>query len=102
MALKRKFPHRFSYFGQTSFEHRGNAIRGHNKLIGSVRGVDGIKTGYIRASGFNVVTSVNADGQRLIVVMMGGKTAEERNNHVRDLIAAHLPRSQAAASRIAN
>ncbi len=79
---KRRFPARFAYFGQTSFAYSGKSIRGHNKLIGSVRGVNGIKTGYIRASGFNVVTSVEDAGHRMIVVMMGGKTADERNAHV--------------------
>lgn len=98
LALKRRFPQRFAYFGQTSFAYSGKAIRGHNKLIGSVRGVNGIKTGYIRASGFNVVTSVDDAGRRLIVVMMGGKTADARNAHVRDLIGRYLPETRRVGS----
>ena len=53
--------------------------------------MDGIKTGYIRASGFNVVTSVNRDGKQLVAVVMGGESAAKRDAHMRDLIARYLP-----------
>jgi D-alanyl-D-alanine carboxypeptidase len=57
-----------------------------------VTGVDGIKTGYTRASGFNLVTNVRRDGRHIIAVVMGGRTAASRNAHMRDLIAEYLPK----------
>jgi D-alanyl-D-alanine carboxypeptidase len=93
MALRKRFPQYFHYFGARDFTYRGKLIRGHNDLIGRVRGVDGIKTGYIRASGYNIVTSVSAGGRRLIVVVMGADSARSRNDHVEELIARYLPRT---------
>ena len=95
MALRQRFPHHYRYFGQQEFAYAGRRIRGHNKLL-ETGGVDGIKTGYIRASGYNVVTSVNRDGKQLIVAVMGGSSANERNAHVRQLISRYMP---AAARR---
>ena len=100
MALRQHFPEHYSYFSATDFSFRGKRIRGHNDLLGRVNGVDGIKTGYIRASGFNIVTSVNADGRKLIVVVMGGDSARKRNDHVEELIARYLP--QAAGGSMAS
>lgn len=93
MALRKHFPQYYYYFSATDFSFRGKRIRGHNDLLGRVNGVDGIKTGYIRASGFNIVTSVNADGRKLVVVVMGGDTARKRNDHVEELIARYLPQA---------
>lgn len=91
MQLRKRFPQYFRVFSATDFGFRGRVIRGHNDMMGRVRGVNGIKTGYIRASGFNIVTSVEADGKRLIVVIMGGKTARARNAEVEALIQRFLP-----------
>ena len=90
LALKRRFPHHYPFFDQREFTYAGKRIRGHNKLL-ETGGVDGIKTGYIRASGFNVVTSVNRDGKQLVAVVMGGESAAKRDAHMRDLIARYLP-----------
>ena len=60
-------------------------IHGHNHLLGSVNGVDGIKTGYIRASGFNLITSVHRDGRYIVGVVLGGRSAFERDAHMRAL-----------------
>lgn len=95
IALRNRFPTQFGYFSAREFAFRGKLVRGHNDLLGRVRGVDGIKTGYIRASGYNIVTSVQADGRRLVIVVMGGESAKARNAHVEELIARYLP----AASR---
>ncbi|TJV04569.1 MAG: D-alanyl-D-alanine carboxypeptidase, partial [Mesorhizobium sp.] len=65
MALRARFPQHFHYFSESDFMFRGRLVRGHNDMLGRVRGVNGIKTGYIRASGFNIVTSYDADGRRL-------------------------------------
>jgi D-alanyl-D-alanine carboxypeptidase len=91
MALQRRFPHHYAYFSSTQFAYRGKTVEGHNELLKSVRGVDGIKTGYIRASGYNIVTSVARRGRRLIVVVMGGDSARARNAHVAELIERYLP-----------
>jgi D-alanyl-D-alanine carboxypeptidase len=97
ISLRRRFPDKFRYFSVTSFDFRGKLIKGHNDLIGRVEGVDGIKTGYVRASGFNIVTSVRAGGKSLVVVVMGGQTARERNDEVEALIATYLGRPTAVA-----
>jgi D-alanyl-D-alanine carboxypeptidase len=93
MSLQKRFPHRFGAFSETSFSFRGRNVRGHNDLLGRVQGVDGIKTGYIRASGFNIVTSVRTGGRKLIVVVMGGRTARARNAEVEALIQRYLPQA---------
>ncbi|MEC6999419.1 hypothetical protein VXQ18_03945 [Brucella abortus] len=75
--------------GNCSF--RGQTIRGHNRLLGRVEGVDGIKTGYTNASGYNLVSSVNLDGRRLVAVVMGGNTGASRDAHMAQLIRKYLP-----------
>ncbi|TGQ07253.1 D-alanyl-D-alanine carboxypeptidase family protein, partial [Mesorhizobium sp. M00.F.Ca.ET.217.01.1.1] len=90
MSLQRRFPQHFHYFSESDFMFRGRLVRGHNDMLGRVRGVNGIKTGYIRASGFNIVTSYDADGRQLIVVVMGADSARQRNDHVEALIQRSL------------
>ncbi|PSM19742.1 D-alanyl-D-alanine carboxypeptidase [Nitratireductor sp. StC3] len=103
MSLRRRFPAYYPYFSLTSFAYRGKTIRGHNKVLETVRGADGIKTGYTRASGFNLATSVDRDGRRVVAVVMGEKTARARNAHMAELIEAYLPkaRSRRGQGRIA-
>ncbi len=84
------FPRYYKYFSTTSFVFHGEAIRNHDHLLGSVDGVDGIKTGFTRASGFNLVTSVHRDGRYLVGVVLGGRSAFERDAHMRELISAHI------------
>jgi len=98
MALRARFPQQFHYFSESDFMFRGRLVRGHNDMLGRVRGVDGIKTGYIRASGFNIVTSYDADGRRLIVVVMGADSARQRNDHVEALIQRSLSPTSANAN----
>ncbi|QDC01911.1 D-alanyl-D-alanine carboxypeptidase family protein [Mesorhizobium sp. 8] len=90
MALRKHFPQYYSYFSATDFMFRGRLVRGHNDMLGRVRGVDGIKTGYIRASGFNIVTSYNADGRQIVVVVMGADSARQRNDHAEALLQRAL------------
>jgi D-alanyl-D-alanine carboxypeptidase len=91
MALRKRFPQYYTYFSATSFSYRGRSIRGHNELIGGVQGVDGIKTGYIRASGYNVVTSASRGGRKIVAVVMGGESARARNANMEALIDRYLP-----------
>jgi D-alanyl-D-alanine carboxypeptidase len=91
LSLRRRFPQYYRYFAIQDFAYRGKMIRGHNKVLENVAGADGIKTGYIRASGYNIAASVERDGRRLVAVVMGEKTARERNEHVADLMERFLP-----------
>lgn len=85
-ALWRDFPQYYHYFQTPSFSWRNRYGRSHNRLIGSVDGVDGIKTGYTRASGFNLASSAEREGRRVIAVVMGGETAAARDAQVAYLI----------------
>jgi D-alanyl-D-alanine carboxypeptidase len=89
-AIQDRFPRLYRFFSTTSFVFRGRTIRGHNHLLGSMAGVDGIKTGYTRASGFNLMTSVHRDGRFLVGVVLGGRSAFERDAHMRALIDANI------------
>lgn len=80
------FPEYYHYF-QTADNTFGRTYgRNHNHLLGAVEGVDGIKTGYTRASGFNLVSAAERNGERVIVVVMGGETADARDAQVTYLI----------------
>jgi D-alanyl-D-alanine carboxypeptidase len=85
-AIQDRFPRYYRFFSTTSFVFRGQTIRGHNHLLGSVAGVDGIKTGFTRASGFNLVTSLHRDGRFLVGVVLGGRSAFQRDAHMRQLL----------------
>jgi D-alanyl-D-alanine carboxypeptidase len=89
-AIQERFPNYYKYFSTESFVYRGEAMRNHNHLLGAVEGVDGIKTGFTHASGFNLLTSVHRDGRYIVGVVMGGPTSSERDERMRDLIGAHL------------
>jgi D-alanyl-D-alanine carboxypeptidase len=92
-ALQDRFPGYYPYFSTKTFTYRGKRYRNHNRLLGSVAGVDGIKTGYTRASGFNLVTNVERDGRHIIAVVLGGRSGSSRDAHMRDLIAEYLPKA---------
>jgi D-alanyl-D-alanine carboxypeptidase len=95
-AVHDRFPRFYHYFGTRSFEFDGYAYRNHNRLLGRVEGVDGIKTGFTRASGFNLLTSARADGRHLITVVLGGRSGRARDAQVAALVEAHLPRAVAS------
>jgi D-alanyl-D-alanine carboxypeptidase len=92
-AIRDRFPKYYRYFARRSFKFRGNRIRNHNKLLGSVRGVDGIKTGYIHAAGFNLVTSMKRDDRYLVAVVFGGKSSSRRNRHMRNLLTKYVKKA---------
>jgi D-alanyl-D-alanine carboxypeptidase len=89
-ALQDRFPRYYHYFATTSFTFRGRTIRGHNHLLGSVDGVDGIKTGYIRSSGFNLVTNLKRGNRHLVGVVLGGRSSGARDAAMRKLLADNL------------
>ncbi|MBV9561897.1 MAG: SPOR domain-containing protein, partial [Bradyrhizobium sp.] len=89
-AIQDRFPRYYRYFSTTTFTFRGETIHGHNRLLGSVEGVDGIKTGYTRASGFNLVTSMHRGNRFLVGVVMGGSSGGSRDAIMRRLLAENL------------
>ncbi len=93
-ALQDRFPQYYGYFSTRHFSWGKRKYRNTNRLLGAVRGVDGIKTGYIRASGFNLVTSVSRDGRKIVAVVMGGRTAKSRNAQMKKLISRYLRKAK--------
>ncbi len=85
-ALMRDFPDRYPAFSTLTFSHNGRVHRNHNTLLRSYPGADGLKTGYIRASGYNLVASARRDGTRLVAVLFGGKSARKRDQQVASLL----------------
>jgi D-alanyl-D-alanine carboxypeptidase (penicillin-binding protein 5/6) len=83
-ALMRDYPQYYHYFSQSGFSFHGRWINGHNHLLG--RGIDGLKTGYTRTSGFNIAISGVRDGRRLVVVVMGGPSVASRDQNAEDLL----------------
>lgn len=89
-AIQDRFPTYYRYFSTSVFNYRGQSIRNHNHLLGSVEGVDGIKTGYTRASGFNLVTSMRRGNRHLVGVVLGGRSGGSRDAIMRNLLAENL------------
>ena len=86
VALQRDFPDEYRYFATESFRYNGRTFSSHNNLLGRYEGADGIKTGYIRASGFNLVASAQRGNRRLIGVVFGGKSPRSRDLHMMRLL----------------
>ncbi len=85
-ALVRDFPRYYRYFSRRSFVFKGRRFGNHNRLLGRYAGLDGVKTGYIRASGFNLAASAARNGRRVIAVVAGGRTARARDRRVAELL----------------
>ena len=92
-AIQDRFPRYYRYFSITAFNYHGQSIRNHNHLLGKVEGVDGIKTGYTRSSGFNLVTSMRRGNRHLIGVVMGGRSGGSRDATMRNLLAENLEKA---------
>lgn len=93
------FPRYYALFATRSFTYGGDTYRNHNTLLGRFEGVDGIKTGYIKASGFNLVSSVRRDGKHVVGVVFGGATARARNAHMRTLLSRALAQASTRKTR---
>ncbi len=93
LALREHFPQYYRYFATRSFSYGRQRMANHNRLLGRIKGVDGIKTGYTRASGFNLVSSVGDGKRRIVAVVMGGQTGRARDNHMAELIRKYLPKA---------
>ncbi|MSO65154.1 MAG: D-alanyl-D-alanine carboxypeptidase [Alphaproteobacteria bacterium] len=82
LAMLRNHQAHYHYFSSRSFNFRGQWLTTHNRMLDSYPGTDGMKTGFIQASGFNIVTSVERGGRRLVGTMFGGDTANARDRHM--------------------
>jgi D-alanyl-D-alanine carboxypeptidase len=88
-AVQDRFPRYYRYFATHVFNYHGRAMRNHNKLL-SVAGVDGIKTGYTNASGFNLVSSMRRGGRHIVAVVLGGRSGNARDAHMRGLVGKYI------------
>jgi D-alanyl-D-alanine carboxypeptidase len=100
IALREHFPQHYRYFSTRSFKFAGKNYGNHNRLLGQVRGMDGIKTGYTRASGFNLVSSVEDNGRSIVAVVLGGRTGKSRNAQMAKLVRQHLNKASKGRDRI--
>lgn len=97
-ALLQDFPEFYHFFSVAEFRYRDRTYQNHNRLLENYAGTDGIKTGYTRASGFNLAASVKRGDRRLIAVVFGGKTAKSRDRHMATLLDRGFARIGTAAT----
>ena len=86
LALMRDFPNHYHFFARSRFTYGGRTHKNHNKLLKTYPGTDGVKTGYIRASGFNLVASTERAGRRLVGVVFGGRSGKSRDRQMARLL----------------
>lgn len=91
--VRARFPRYDEFFRLKSYTYRGRTYRNHNRLLGAMDGIDGMKTGYIRASGFNLAATLRRDGKYLIGVVLGGRKGATRDAHMREILTAALPKA---------
>jgi D-alanyl-D-alanine carboxypeptidase len=94
-AIQNRFPKFYGYFSLPSFNYHGSEMHNHNGLLGKVAGVDGIKTGFTEASGYNLVASVRREDRHIVAVILGGTSNAARDARMRQLIDDHIPRASA-------
>jgi D-alanyl-D-alanine carboxypeptidase len=99
LRLQDDFPQEYELFSTRTFSWAGHTYRNHNTLLGRYKGTDGIKTGYTRASGFNLVASVRRDGKHLVAAVFGGETAASRNARMRSILDASFAKASHTVSR---
>ena len=96
-AVHDRFPKQYKYFATRVFHYGRAAYRNHNKLLGRVEGVDGIKTGFTRASGFNLLTSARSGDRHIVAAVLGGRSGASRDAMMASLVGQTLPRAYAGA-----
>jgi D-alanyl-D-alanine carboxypeptidase len=105
-ALITRFPGFYPYFATESFTYGGRVYTTHNHVVENYPGADGLKTGYIRASGYNVATSAIRNGRRIIAVVMGGRSAYARDAQMMALLdqgfalATTMPKTMVASAAL--
>lgn len=93
LRLQDDYPKYYPLFSTKRFAYRGKSYHNHNTLLKTYSGVDGIKTGYVRMSGFNVVTNVRRGSRHVVAAVFGGRTAAARNAKMREILNRTLPRA---------
>ena len=96
MAIHRDFPQHYALFATRAFKFRGRTINGHNRLMYRYAGMDGLKTGYTGAAGWNLISSAERGGRRLFGVVLGGRTAAQRNQQMASILDAAFKADGAA------
>jgi D-alanyl-D-alanine carboxypeptidase len=86
IALRRDFPRYYKFFNYTKFRYKGRTYVTHNRVVRTYRGADGLKTGYIGASGFNLMTSAARNNKRVVAVVLGGRSSKRRDRHMVKLL----------------
>jgi D-alanyl-D-alanine carboxypeptidase len=94
LRLMRDYPQYYPYFRTRSFVYQGRTVTGHNRLLASYEGTDGIKTGYINASGFNLVSSVRRGDKRLVGVVLGGRTGASRDAYMKQMLTRNFGKAR--------
>jgi D-alanyl-D-alanine carboxypeptidase len=97
IALKQNFPQYYKYFSKTSFNFRGRDINGHNRITANYPGAEGLKTGYISQSGFNLISSASRDQKTIFAAVLGGKTSRERDVYMEKLLDASFTKASGRA-----
>ncbi|HRK19621.1 MAG TPA: D-alanyl-D-alanine carboxypeptidase family protein, partial [Hyphomicrobiaceae bacterium] len=100
LRLQDDFPKHYPLFATREFRFGANTYQNHNTLLGRYEGIDGIKTGYTRASGFNLVSSVRRGQKHIVGVVIGGKSAASRNQTMRTLLNIGLVRGSNTKTRV--
>ena len=99
MRIQSDFPKFYGYFSVKTFTYRGRTYRNYNKLLGRFKGTTGIKTGYTRASGYNLTAVVQRGDKKIVAVVLGGKTGRSRDAQMRKIISRAFPQAVAFKSR---
>ncbi len=94
IAIHRDFPKHYAYFGTRSFTYKGQTHTSHNRFALNYKGADGIKTGFIGMSGFNLLAAAQRDGTRLVGVVFGGSTAKSRDAYMGEIMDASFSRAR--------
>ncbi len=102
LRVQRDFPQYYPYFKITSFNFKGRTIKGHNRLIGRYQGADGIKTGYIRASGFNLTSSAQRGQKRVVGVVLGAASGGARNRYMMAMLDQAFPECSNGSAIVAS
>jgi len=98
LDLRRQFPQQYWLFNTTSFICKGHFIRGHNRLLATMDGVDGLKTGYTQMSGFNLASSRRMGNKSIVAVVMGGKTSALRDSYMAGLLIRYMDKGSGKRS----
>ena len=99
-AIITHFPKYYHLFSRQAFTFQGRTYRTHNKVLKTFRGAEGMKTGYIRASGYNLVTTAKRNGKRIIGVVFGSNTSRARNHHMKQLLTRAFKAKKSTKSRV--